>query len=125
MNLSGNEDFINAFQAVLAHDLDRRMVLELARTPGEFGYEELRKAVGETSNQTFNYAFERLMYHVLVYRRLQEQGKYYHSYLSATPRAMLIAKILTSLGKSGRLPASLASPVREQVQAWFAPPVSA
>ena len=120
-----SQDFLVAFKVVLSHDLDRRILLELAGVERELRYEELRKAVHEDSKQTFQYAIHRLLDVVLLNRRLEPQGERYQSFLSPSPRAVLMAKILRSLGSKGRLPDSLPANVREQIQSYFAPPVPA
>lgn len=110
---------------VLAHDTDRRMLLELAGAERELRYEELRKAVHEESKQLYEYAVNRLIEHVLVNRRLEEAGERYRSYLSPTARGMLVAKILRSLGRRGSLPDELPAKLQAQVRAFFAPAVPA
>lgn len=120
-----NQDFLAAFKVVLTHDLDRRILLELSGVERELRYEELRRTVREDSKQTFQYAVARLLDAALLNRRLEDQGARYQSFLSPTPRALLISKILASLGSRGRLPDSLPSIVRAQIQSFFAPAVAA
>lgn len=119
------QEFIAAFRMVLAHDTDRRMLLELAGAGREIRYEELRKAVHEDSKQLYQYAVDRLIDHVLINRRLEEAGERYRSYLSPTPRGMLVAKILRSLGRRGSLPEELPDQLQAQVREFFAPAVPA
>lgn len=119
------EDFVAAFRMVLTHDLDRRVLLELAGAQRELRYEELRKAVHEESKQLYQYAISRLMDGVLVNRRLVEAGERYQTHLSPTPRGILVFKILHSLGEKGQLPDKLPGQLREQIQSFFAPPMSA
>lgn len=116
-----NQDFLAAFKVVLSHDLDRKILLELTDVDRELRYEELRRAVHEDSKQTFQYAITRLLDVVLLNRRLEPQGERYQSFLSPTPRAILISKVLLSLGSKGRLPETLPANLREQIQAYFAP----
>lgn len=120
-----NQDFLAAFRMVLTHELDRKMLLELAGTQRELRYEELRKAVHEESKQLFQYAAQRLIEGVLVNRRLVDAGERYRTHLSPTPRGMLVFKILHSLGEKGRLPDHLPDHLRAKIQEFFAPSVPA
>src|SRR5882762_9677994 len=111
--------FRKAFASVLAHELDRRILLALLRQKSEIRYEALRRAVGEASSQTFNYAVERLVSHGLVGRRLKPQGKRFMSYFQLVPRGRDVALICTSLAKGGPLPRQLPRGTRQDVHAVF------
>jgi len=113
--------FVKALGSVMAHELDRRALLGLHAANREMRWEELRRTVGEKSPQLFAYAMERLMSNALVNRRLRPQGKRYKSILSTSGRGALIAAILESLSRSGRLPSELPEDVAEDVRAFFAP----
>lgn len=108
-----------AFEETLSHDLDRRILIKLLHADREVRYEELRKAVGEDSKQTFKYAVDRLMQRAVVGRRLEEQGERYQSYFSLTPRGKTIAVILLSLGERGSIPETVPVQVRKAVQGVF------
>ena len=106
----GMPQFIAAFESVLAHEDDRRMLVVLhkaAASDREVRYEELRKEVGIESKQQFKYAFDRLMDDVLIKRRLVPRGERYESYLTSTNWGSAIAKALVSLSEQGVLPADL------------------
>lgn len=114
-----SDRFAKAFGAVLGEELDRRILIQLHEAGREVRYEELRKAVGEPSSQTFKYAFDRLMRHALLDRRLEERGERYHSHLSPTARGRMIAQILVSLGKRGELPSEIPAEYRDGIQKVF------
>ncbi len=113
--------FARAFEAVLGNGLDRRALLALFKAGRELRYEELRRAIGEGSPQTFSYSVERLTHHALVRRRLEREGrqKRYKSYLSPSSRGEDVARILDTLGSQGRLPAHLPASTRRAVQMVF------
>lgn len=102
-----NPRFIEAFSSVLAHDLDRRALLEMLHANREVRYAELRRATGERSAQLFDYAVERLIAHALVNRRLVYRGRRFQSHLSPSGRGLAIAKVLDGLVRTGRLPRNL------------------
>lgn len=108
-----------AFEEVMRQDLDRRILLELLRAEREVRYEELRKAVGETSNQTFKYAIDRLSRHALLARRLVPQGKRHASHLSPTSRGVTIATVLKSLGSDLAVPPDLPAEVLVTIRQVF------
>jgi DNA-binding HxlR family transcriptional regulator len=111
--------FRRAFASVLAHELDRRILLALLHQKREIRYEALRKTVGEQSSQLFNYAVERLVSSGLVGRRLKPQGKRFMSYFQLVPRGRDVALICASLAKGGPLPRRLPRAGRQDVHAVF------
>lgn len=115
-----NPRFLDAFNEVLAHDLDRAMLLALLEADREVRYEELRKTVGSPQSQSFQYALDRLMDHALVTRRLEPWGEErYKSQLSPSARGMKVARILEGLATKGEIPAEFQDELGEELESAF------
>lgn len=115
-----NRRFLEAFNEVLAHDLDRAMLLGLLNAEREVRYEELRKSVGSPKSQSFQYALDRLMDHALVNRRMEPWGEERHkTLLSPTSRGMKIARILDGLASNGQIPTEFRDELGEELEVAF------
>ncbi len=98
------QDLLEAVHSLVAHELDRRILLELLLGGDETRYEGLRLAVGETSKQRFQDALARLQLHSLVDRRLEPAGKRYWSWFSCTSRGKRLSTAILGLARKGALP---------------------
>jgi DNA-binding HxlR family transcriptional regulator len=118
--MSGSR-FARAFNDVLSHDLDRRLLLELRSAGRELRYEELRRRVGGPAPEAFSRAVERLSKAALVKRRLArlEAQRRYGSWLSPSSRGLVVAMILHGLSSSGTIPTSLSKEIRTAVLEVF------
>jgi DNA-binding HxlR family transcriptional regulator len=114
-----DERFREAFESVLAHDLDRSMLVELLEADREVRYEELRRSVGKPLSQAYQRALDRLMDHALVQRRLEQRGERYQTHLSLTSRGKQVAEVLEGLGNRGSLPRDLPESLRADIQQAF------
>lgn len=115
-----NPRFLEAFNEVLAHDLDRAMLLALLDAGREVRYEELRRSVGSPQSQTFQYALDRLMEHALVNRRMEPWGEErYKTQLSPTARGVKIARILEGLASEGQIPTQFRDELGEELEVAF------
>lgn len=111
--------FLEAFNAVLGHEIDRAILVELRRAGRELGHEELRRRVGSPHSQTFQYALDRMMDHALVGRRLEPWGERYRSHLSPTSRGTAVARVLDGLASRGAVPEDLLDEVGEELRRAF------
>jgi predicted nucleotidyltransferase/DNA-binding MarR family transcriptional regulator len=108
-----------AFQHILAHAEDRRMLAFLLAHSGEVRYEVARRGVEERSPQMFKYCVDRLSRSALINRRLVEHGHKFDSYLSLTAAGKEIARALVSLSERGALPRDLPQRDRLEIQQTF------
>lgn len=99
--------FASAFDAVLAKDIDRAILVALRNADRELRYEELRRAVGSPRPQTFQYALDRLMKRACVARRLEPRGAHHASHYRTSSRGAEIATLLIWLAKGGSRPAGI------------------
>lgn len=111
--------FVAALRELLAHDLDRDLLITLVRAGTTVGYEELRHAVGDPHQQTYKNTVDRLLEHVAVYRQLRPKGKRYRTFLSPSPRGILLVRVLTHLSREGRLPPDLPEEIRRPLETWL------
>ena len=115
-----NPRFLEAFNEILAHDLDRAMLLTLLDAGREVRYEELRKSVGSPKSQSFQYALDRLMDHALVNRRMEPWGEErYKTLLSPSARGMKIARILDGIATEGKIPPEFRRELGEELEVAF------
>lgn len=117
--VSRSERFAQAFEEILGRELDKAIVICLRDAERPVRYEELRKTVGEASPETFKRAIDGLTRAAVISRKLEPQGGRYLSYISPTPRGVIVADTLFSLGTKGRLPNSLPESVRADIQGVF------
>ena len=108
-----------AFQRVMVHAEDRRMLAFLLAQSGEVRYEVARRGVEENSPQMFKYCVDRLSRSALINRRLVERGRRFDSYLALTAAGREIARALVSLSKRGALPRDLPQRDRLEIQQTF------
>lgn len=114
---SGNPTvFSRAFESVLAHRIDRRILTLLAERERELRYEELRKAAGMGSPQLFKECIERLGKNALIDRRLVPRGKLFSSHISATRLGLAIAQVLERMGAQSSLPRGMPDAHKRVVQ---------
>lgn len=116
---SHSERLAQAFEDVLGRDLEKTILIILRQAKRPVRYEELRKAAGETSPETFKRAIERLARSATVARKLEPAGARYQSSLSPTPRGMIIADTLLGLGRNGKFPSGLPPRVAADLRAVF------
>lgn len=112
--------FLKAFNEVLAHDLDRAMLIAMLQAEREVRYEELRKSVDAPPSQSFQYALDRLMDHALVNRRLEPWGEErYKTLLSPTARGMKVARTLEGLASDCAVPKDILDELGEELEVAF------
>jgi DNA-binding HxlR family transcriptional regulator len=117
--------FQDAFEEVLRHRADRRILLTLASHKREIRYEALRKAIGEESPQLFKLAVDRLGRNALINRRLHPQGKRYMTFLSASTAGQHLGSVLLHWSKEAAVPARLPAKARREVRQLFEAPTLA